>query len=187
MLRVVSHDLAGQATVRYQREFTVKDHLGNLRLAYRLGQTRTYSATLKQDSTTHQRETQQLNSLSMSGLVAQQVGTSTAHTGQYVAQLNAGGSVPQPLGPLTRLAVQKGDTLRVSAPGMCPQAEQPRLSVLAPRATSRRSGRQPGPKPGAQRVHGGCQDIWLQLLQRGGVGRGCPGCGNHGDSHRAPR
>ena len=49
VLRVVSKDAAGQATTRYEREFTFKDHLGNLRLAYRAGQRRVYEATLEQD------------------------------------------------------------------------------------------------------------------------------------------
>ena len=117
VLRFVSKDPAGQAHIAYQREYTFKDHLGNLRLAYRLGQTRTYSATLEQDSTTHKRETQQFDSLSVSIPVAQPVGTGLARTGSYVALLNAGGTSPQPIGPLTQLTVQKGDTLRVSAPG----------------------------------------------------------------------
>ncbi len=41
--------------------------------------------------------------------------------GQYAAKLNAGGSAPQPLGPLTQLTVQRGDTLRVSVSGLYPQ------------------------------------------------------------------
>ncbi|MGI4734910.1 MAG: DUF6443 domain-containing protein [Janthinobacterium lividum] len=117
VLRFTSKDPAGQAHISYQREFTVKDHLGNLRLAYRLGQTRTYSATLEQDTTTRKRETQQFDSLSVSIPVAQPVGINLARTGSYVALLNAGGPSPQPIGPLTQLTVQKGDTLRVNAPG----------------------------------------------------------------------
>ena len=117
VLRFVSYDPAGQASVRYQREYTLKDHLGNLRLAYRLGQTRIYSATLEQDSTTRKRETQQFDSLSVSIPVAQNVGMSLARTGTYAALLNANATSPQPIGPLTQLAVQKGDTLRVQAPG----------------------------------------------------------------------
>jgi RHS repeat-associated protein len=124
VLRFVSYDPAGQAQVSYQREYTLKDHLGNLRLAYRLGQTRTYAATLEQDATTRKRETQQFDSLSVSIPVAQQVGMSLARTGTYAALLNAGGASPQPIGPLTQLTVQKGDTLRVSAPGRYQQAVQ---------------------------------------------------------------
>jgi len=118
VLRFVSTDAAGQAKVSYQREFTLKDHLGNLRLAYRAGQTRTYLASLEQDEPTRKRETQQFDSLSVSPPIA--VATPYA-MGLYAARLNAGGAAPQPLGPLTQLTVQKGDSLRISAPGLYPQ------------------------------------------------------------------
>ncbi|MDO7888149.1 DUF6443 domain-containing protein [Hymenobacter cheonanensis] len=118
VLRFVSYDAAHQPTVSFQREFTFKDHLGNLRLAYRLGQVRTYLASLEQDENTRKRETQQFDSLSVSPPIA--VATPWA-MGQYAARLNAGGASPQPLGPLTQLTVQKGDSLRVSAPGLYPQ------------------------------------------------------------------
>jgi RHS repeat-associated protein len=119
VLRLVSYDPAGQATVSYQREYTIKDHLGNLRLAYRLGQPRTLLATLEQDDATHKREYQQFDSLSVSPPIA----VAAPHAiSQYAARLNAGGSVPQPLGPLTQLGVQKGDVLTISAMGFYPQA-----------------------------------------------------------------
>ena len=63
VLRFVQYDAAHQPTVSYQREFTIKDHLGNLRLAYRAGQVRTLLATLEQDEATHKRESQQFDSL----------------------------------------------------------------------------------------------------------------------------
>jgi RHS repeat-associated protein len=122
VLRFVSYDAANQAKVSYQREFTFKDHLGNLRLAYRAGQVRTFYATLNQDSTIHKREAQQFDSLSVSAPVAQQVGLGVARSDSWVAKLNAGGSTPQPLGPLLQLGVQKGDTITVSAYGYYPKA-----------------------------------------------------------------
>jgi RHS repeat-associated protein len=126
VLQFVSKDPAGQTHVSYQREFIIKDHLGNLRLAYRAGQRRTYVASLEQDDNTRKREIQQFDSLSISPPIAQNVGnnpaTNHAYSGTYAAKLNAGGSNRQPLGPLTQLGVQKGDTLRVSAPGFYPQA-----------------------------------------------------------------
>jgi len=121
VLRFVSTNPANAATVRYQREFTFKDHLGNLRLAYRAGQVRTYTATLEQDAYTHGRESQQFDSLSVSPPVASTLGQ--ARTGSYAARLNAGGSTPQPLGPLTQLTVQKGDSIQVQAPGYYPLAQ----------------------------------------------------------------
>ena len=122
VLRTVQYDAAKQPTVRYQREYTVKDHLGNLRLAYRAGQRRILNATLEQDEPTHRRESQQFDSLSVSAPVA--VATSLARSGAYAAKLNAGGRAPQPLGPLTQLGVQKGDTVVVSAYGLYPRAQQ---------------------------------------------------------------
>ena len=122
VLRFVSKDAAGQPTARYQREFTFKDHLGNLRLAYRAGQRHVYEATLEQDGPAgpiHTRESQQFNSLSVSPPVA--VPTGLARTGSYAACLNANGPAPHPLGPLTQFPVQKGDTLTVAAPGLYPQ------------------------------------------------------------------
>ncbi len=137
VLRFVSQDPAGQVSVRYQREFTLKDHLGNLRLAYRAGQVRTLTATLEQDDNTHKREKQQFDSLSVSAPIAQNVGNvggqNLAHSGQFVAQLNAaahpfadgsGSTGPQPLGPLTQLGVQQGDTLTVSAYSLYQQPVQ---------------------------------------------------------------
>jgi RHS repeat-associated protein len=118
VLHFVAYDAAHQPKVRYQREFTFQDHLGNLRLAYRAGQTRTYLATLEQDDNTRKRETQQFDSLSVSPPIA--VATPYA-LGQYAARLNGGGATPQPLGPLTQLTVQKGDSLQVSVSGLYPQ------------------------------------------------------------------
>ena len=113
MLRFVHKDPAGQPRVRYEREYTLKDHLGNLRLAYRARHRQTFTATLEQDDYTRTREVHQFDSLSVSPPVAQPV--AVTHNGGYVAKLNAGGSAPQPLGPLKQLAVQKGDTITVTA------------------------------------------------------------------------
>ena len=117
VLRFVSA-VSGQ--VRYEREYTLKDHLGNLRLAYRAGHRTTCIATLEPDDPTRKREVRQFDSLSVSPPVAQNVGA-RARTGTYAARLNAGGAAPQPLGPLKQLAVQKGDTVTVTAPGYYPQ------------------------------------------------------------------
>jgi hypothetical protein len=122
VLRFVSTDAAGQASVRYEREYSLKDHLGNLRLAYRLGHVRRDSASLEPDAASHTRESQQFDSLSVSAPIAQHVGSGLAKSGSYVARLNAGGNAPQPLGPLKQLAVQKGDTVTVSAYGLYPTA-----------------------------------------------------------------
>lgn len=110
--------------VHYQREFTIKDHLGNLRLAYRAGKRTTAIATMEQgDSRITNNERQLFDSLSVSPPVAANVGN-LARTGQYVAKLNAGSSPPQPIGVLRQLAVQKGDTVSFVAQGYYPQAVQ---------------------------------------------------------------
>ena len=105
VLRFITYDPAGQARVRYEREYTLKDHLGNLRLAYRAGRRQTFTATLEQDRDMRTRETHQFDSLSVSPPVA------VTHNSGYVAKLNADGAGQQPLGPLKQLAVQKGYTV----------------------------------------------------------------------------
>ena len=88
------------------------------------GHRQTFTATLEQDDYTRTREVHQFDSLSVSPPVAQPVGPNMAFNGRYVARLNAGGGTPQPLGPLKQLAVQKGDTVTVVAPGYYPRAVQ---------------------------------------------------------------
>ncbi|MBD2770368.1 hypothetical protein IC235_20975 [Hymenobacter sp. BT664] len=82
---------------------------------------RTYVAGLEPGDAP--RERRQFDSLSVSPPVAQPV-WARARSGQYVARLNAGGSTPQPLGPLKQLPVQRGDTVSITAPGLYPQAVQ---------------------------------------------------------------
>ena len=119
--RVLRFASATSGAVRYAREFTLKDHLGNLRLAYRAGQRLSYTAGMEPSDAA--RESQQFDSLSVSAPIAQNVG-GLARTRQYVAKLNAGGTAPHPLGPLKQLAVQQGDTITVTAPGYYPQPVQ---------------------------------------------------------------
>jgi len=86
---------------------------------------RTLKATLEQDKPTHDRESQQFDSLSVSQPVAVVVpGAYSNGAGSWAARLNAGGATPTPLGPLTQLGVQKGDTVTVSALGFYPVAQQ---------------------------------------------------------------
>ena len=161
VLRFVSKDAAGQPTTSYQREFTFKDHLGNLRLAYRLGQVHTYTATLEQDSVTPGRERQQFDAPSVSPPVA--VPTGLAQTGSYAARLNAGGATPHPLGPLTQLTVQKGDTLFVTAPGRYQQATTNNTFSLLSFIASLLQPAPAGTPPGAD----GSRRGGLPLLQVG--------------------
>ena len=58
--------------MRYEREYTLKDHLGNLRLAYRTGHRQTCIAGMEPDNAA--RETRQFDSLSVSAPIAQNVG-----------------------------------------------------------------------------------------------------------------
>ena len=119
--RVLRFANATSGAVRYARKFTLKDHLGNLRLAYRAGQRLSYTAGMEPGDAA--RESQQFDSLSVSAPIAQNVG-GLARTDSYVAKLNAGGTAPRPLGPLKQVAVQKGDTITVTAPGYYPQPVQ---------------------------------------------------------------
>ena len=114
-------DAGGVVTIRYEREFTIKDHLGNLRLAYRAGKQTKATATLEQDSYTHTQETKLFDPASVSAPIAQNVG-SLARTGSYVARLNAGGAAPQPLGPMRQVSVQRGDIIKITAQAHYTQA-----------------------------------------------------------------
>ena len=136
VLRFVTYNAANQPTTRYEREFTFKDHLGNLRLSYRRGKRLSYATGLEPGDAI--RESQQFDSLSVSAPIAQRPpavnNVSPTHTGAYVAWLNAAPHAvpgppaatvgPTPLGPLKQLAVQKGDTITVTAPGYYPQPVQ---------------------------------------------------------------
>jgi RHS repeat-associated protein len=115
VLRFVS-PTSGQ--VRYEREYTIKDHLGNLRLAYRRGLPTAYTATL--ETTPADRATQEEQQWDQQSLVSTRTQVNTlARTGSYVARLNA--AAGKPIGPLKLLSVQKGDTVMITAPGYYPQ------------------------------------------------------------------
>ncbi|MCC2548204.1 DUF6443 domain-containing protein [Hymenobacter sp. BT175] len=119
VLRFVSSH-SGQ--VRYVREYTLKDHLGNLRIAFRPGDKASYMATMEAAPTdVAQREEQQFDTRS---IVSTRflIGPTLARTGSYVARLNA--ATGTPIGPLKMLPVHKGDTIRVEAPGMYQQQVQ---------------------------------------------------------------
>ncbi|WP_167856469.1 DUF6443 domain-containing protein [Hymenobacter metallicola] len=115
VLRFATRDDANQLQVRYTREYSLKDHLGNLRLAYRTGDSARYVATMEAEPTSvARREEQQFDSASV---VRSRFNAGVdARTGTYVARLNA--ALGQPLGPIKILRVQKGDTIRVTAAGM---------------------------------------------------------------------
>ncbi len=117
VLRFVS-PTSGQRS--YQREYTLKDHLGNLRLAYRLGTKAQYTATL--ETTPASRATLEEQQWDQQSLVSTrtQVNALVARTGSFVARLNSASG--KPIGPLKLLPVQKGDTVTVTAPGYYPQA-----------------------------------------------------------------
>jgi len=53
----VQRDPAGQVVATHSREYSLKDHLGNLRVAYRLEQRATYTAGLEpRDSTQEEQQ-----------------------------------------------------------------------------------------------------------------------------------
>lgn len=115
VLRFVS-PTSGQ--VRYEREYTLKDHLGNLRLAYRRGIPTYYTATM--ETTPASCATQEEQQWDQQSLVSTRTQVNAlARTGSYVARLNA--AVGKPIGPLKLLSVQKGDTVTITAPGFYPQ------------------------------------------------------------------
>jgi RHS repeat-associated protein len=141
VLRTVN---ATSGAVTYQREYTLKDHLGNLRLAYRLGQVRTYSATLNlADAGQHRREAQQFDSLSVSAPIA--TATPRARSDGYAgpAQRRRGGAAT--LGPVEatgRAARRHGDGDR---PGPVPAGHRAHLLVLAGLVPDRAAAARPQP------------------------------------------
>ncbi|GAA3934858.1 DUF6443 domain-containing protein [Hymenobacter algoricola] len=123
-------DPAGQPQRRFVREYSLKDHLGNLRVAYRNGDSAVYRATMEATpANTARREEQQFDYLSIT--TTRFMAGSAARTGSYVARLNA--AVGQSIGPLKTLRVHQGDTVIVTASGMYQQEVRPNgrlLSVL---------------------------------------------------------
>ncbi|UOQ54228.1 DUF6443 domain-containing protein [Hymenobacter cellulosivorans] len=118
VLRFVRRDETNQTHTRYTREFSLKDHLGNLRVAYRTGQPAIFTATMEKDpASVARREEQQFDSVSIASTRFQ--AGPVARTGSYIARLNA--AIGQPLGPMKVLHVQKGDTVQVVAPGIYQQ------------------------------------------------------------------
>ena len=162
--------------IQYAREFTIHDHLGNLRLAYRAGQPSTATATLEADQT--ERETQQFDSLSVVAPVARLVGPAEARTGQWAAVLNAAGTQPAPgryqgptpLGPLRQLAVQKGDVVSLRAPGYYPHRAQASGFGFSLAAFVAGLLQAPPGLPGGDRGPRAAGLPWLQL----GVSAGLP-------------
>ncbi|WP_234997602.1 DUF6443 domain-containing protein [Hymenobacter roseosalivarius] len=114
-------DAAGQVYPRIAYEYTLKDHLGNLRVAFRPGERTTYIAMLDSNPDQLAREQQQFDSVSVSYPIRQTVGMQFAYGGDGVALLNAGGTQPRPLGPVKQLVVSRGDTVEVTAFAMYQQ------------------------------------------------------------------
>ncbi|MCB2380468.1 DUF6443 domain-containing protein [Hymenobacter sp. BT635] len=114
LLRFETRNVIGQPVVRYSYEYTLKDHLGNLRVAFREGVIDTDTATL--EPVTAARERRLFDAASVSAPVARE--TSEARTGRFAAVLNAAGTSlhpPTPLGPFKQIAVAKGDAVQVKA------------------------------------------------------------------------
>ncbi|MFD2786977.1 hypothetical protein ACFSX6_16025, partial [Hymenobacter rubripertinctus] len=120
-LYLYKRDPAGQVSTKVQYEYTLKDHLGNLRVAFHPGERKTYHAYLEPNADELRREQSEFDSVSVSAPIRRVVGIQFAHSGDGVALLNAGGAQPQPLGPLKQLTVAKGDTIDVVTYGMYQQ------------------------------------------------------------------
>jgi RHS repeat-associated protein len=118
VLRFAHLDGSNQPQVRYVREFSLKDHLGNLRMAYRPGDSAVYHATMEMNpASTARREEQQFDSVRVAS--TRFAAGPLARTGSYVARLNA--ALGKSLGPVKVLSVHKGDTITVTAPGLYQQ------------------------------------------------------------------
>ncbi|RIY04747.1 RHS repeat-associated core domain-containing protein [Hymenobacter rubripertinctus] len=124
-LYLYKRDPAGQVSTKVQYEYVLKDHLGNLRVAFHPGERKTYHAYLEPNADELRREQSEFDSVSVSAPIRRvDPYHQLAYTGVGFALLNAGGTQPQPLGPLKQLSVAKGDTIDVVAYGMYQQAAQ---------------------------------------------------------------
>ena len=121
LLRLYERDAANQVSVRSAYEYAIKDHLGNLRVAFRPGQRKIYWAFLDNNAELLRREQREFDSLSVSAPIRTPVGRQYARSGEGVARLSAGGNQPTPLGPLKQLSVGAGDTVTVTAYGLYQQ------------------------------------------------------------------
>ena len=146
VLRVVQRSEAGIVSVRYVREYALKDHLGNLRVAYRPGEGASYTASMEEEPASRaRREEHQWDSLSI--VRTRFLAGGLAKTGGYVARLNAGGATPHPLGPLKMQAVHKGDKIRFTAPGRYSQPVASNSNFLFSLASWVAALVQPAPAP----------------------------------------
>ncbi|MBB4603685.1 RHS repeat-associated protein [Hymenobacter luteus] len=119
-LMIYRRDAAGGITSKVQYEYTLKDHLGNLRVAFHPGERSSVLATMEESQ--RDREIQQFDSASIES-TRTFVGPQFGHNGtSYVAKLNAGGTQPKPLGPLKQLSIARGDTILVTAYGLYNEA-----------------------------------------------------------------
>jgi len=172
-LRFVS---GSSGATRYEREFTIKDHLGNLRLAYRVGHTTIATATLERDPiTVPEREAHQFEPASVSAPVAANVGSTFAHSGFYVLRLNAAPQQrdpsrpvegPTPIGALKQVRVQKGDKIKVTAYGLYRQQTSANSFAFS-LASFVVSLLQQQPSPPPATIDGNSQSHALPLLNLG--------------------
>ncbi|MBT2557397.1 hypothetical protein J7E24_06340 [Hymenobacter sp. ISL-91] len=179
-------DLAGQPLTKVNYEYTLKDHLGNLRVAFHPGERTSYYAGLDSNPEQTRREQRAFDSVSVSYPIRRVVGMQFARSGDGVALLNAAGAMPQPLGPLKQLSVAKGDTVDVVAYGMYQQPArtgwgfslagfvagllQPAVGVPAPPDGGRRVRVLPllsvglGLVPAVQQLAGGVPKAYVRVL-----------------------
>ncbi|OUJ69392.1 hypothetical protein BXP70_26510 [Hymenobacter crusticola] len=115
VLRFVS---PSSAQVRYVREYTIKDHLGSLRIAYRPGDPATYWASMEPSRAELEEAQFDQASIATTRFAAGSAARTATVEGSYVAKLNA--AAGKPIGPLLLLPVHKGDVVDVLAPGYAP-------------------------------------------------------------------
>ncbi|KUG06364.1 leucine-rich repeat domain-containing protein [Solirubrum puertoriconensis] len=150
VLRFVQRDAANQLQTRYVHEYTLKDHLGNLRAAVKRGETRQYRAFLEPAEDERIRERREFDPASVSEPIRVNTHGQFARTGAGAARTNA--AAGQPIGPLKQLAVRKGDVVDALAYGAYWQpVEHPNWAYsLAGFVASLLQ--QPAPQPGTDGV-----------------------------------
>ncbi|OGX91457.1 hypothetical protein BEN49_19660 [Hymenobacter coccineus] len=101
------------ATRRWIQEYHIRDHLGNLRIAFRdEGQAPVQRMAATMEAVNAEKETKTFDNLN----ATRQFDPNHAHTGSYAARLNAG-QVQRMYGPSASVQVHAGDSLHFEAYG----------------------------------------------------------------------
>ncbi len=124
---------ADNTTPHWMQEFHIRDHLGNLRIAFRdEGQTPLQNATATMESVNAPKEEEKFDNLA----ATRQLDPDHSRTGSYAARLNAGQS-QRMFGPSTSMQVHSGDSIYFEVYGRYDDTKKGAIwPVIIPLATT---------------------------------------------------